>query len=48
MCGVKLLDIHSQTSMVQRLKFRNGQVISSHNLQGMWLRVHAGIKVKPC
>ena len=36
---MKLL-IHSQTSMVQLLKFGNGQVISSHTLQGMWLIIH--------
>ena len=26
----------------------NGQVISSHMLLGMWLLIHAGIKVKLC
>ena len=26
----------------------NGWVISSHTLQGMWLFIHVGIKVKPC
>ena len=30
---------------VQPLKFRNGWVISSHTLHGMWLLIHAGIKV---
>ena len=34
-------------NMVQPLKFRNGWVISSHTLLGMWLLIHAGIKVKP-
>ena len=33
-CGIKLL-IHSYTSMVQPLKFRNGWVISSHTFLGM-------------
>ena len=41
---MKLL-IHSLTSTVQPLKFRNGQVISSHTLLGVWLLIHAGIKV---
>ena len=31
--------------IVQPLKFRNGYVISSHTLLGMWLLIHAGIKV---
>ena len=26
----------------------NGKVISSHTLLGMWLLIHAGIKVNPC
>ena len=26
----------------------NGDVISSHTLLDVWLRIHAGIKVKPC
>ena len=29
----------------QPLKFGNGHVISSHISLGMWLRIHAGIKV---
>ena len=33
---------------MQPLKFRNGYVISSHTLVGMWLLIHVGIKVKPC
>ena len=33
--------------MVQQLKFRNGYVISSHILLGIWLLIHARIKVKP-
>ena len=33
---------------VALLKFGNGQVISSHSLQDMWLFIHAGIKVNPC
>ena len=37
--GMKLL-IHSQTSMVQPLRFGNGYVISSHMLLGMWLLIH--------
>ena len=44
---VKLF-IHSQTSAVQLLEFGNGKVNSSHSLLGMWLFIHAGIKVKPC
>ena len=44
MRGVKLL-IHSQTSMVQLLKFGNGEVISSQTLLGMWLLIHDVIKV---
>ena len=43
-CEMKLL-IHSQTSTVQPLKFGNGQVISSHTLLGMWLLIHAGLKL---
>ena len=41
---VQLL-IHTQTSVVQPLKFGNGCVISSHNLLGMWLLMHVGIKI---
>ena len=44
-CEMKLF-IHSQTSTVQQLKFGNGQVISSNTLLGVWLLIHAGIKVK--
>ena len=40
--------IHSQTSTVQPLRLGNGETISSHTLLGMWLLIHAGIKVKPC
>ena len=39
------LFIHSQTSMVKPLEFKNALVISSYTLQGMWLLIHAGIKV---
>ena len=39
-------NIHSETSTVQPLKFRNELVNSSRNLLVMWLRIHAGIKVK--
>ena len=46
LCGVQLF-IHTQTSMVEPLKFGNGLVISSHILQGMQLLIHAGIKVNP-
>ena len=42
---MKLL-IHSQTSMVVPLKFGNEQVISVHTLLGMWLIIHAVIRVK--
>ena len=44
---MKLL-IDSQTSTVQPLKFGNWWVMSSHTLPGMWLLIHAVIKVKPC
>ena len=47
MCGMKLL-INYQTSIVQQSKFRNGKVISSHTLLGVWLLTHAGIKINPC
>ena len=30
------------------LNFNGAYVILSHTLQGMWLLIHAGIKVKPC
>ena len=30
------------------LNFNGATVISTHTLQGMWLLIHAGIKVKPC
>ena len=46
-CGVELL-IHSQTSTVQPLKYGDGYVILSHNILGIWLIIHAGIKVKLC
>ena len=29
------------------LKFGNGYVISSHTALGMWLLVHAGIRINP-
>ena len=45
-CKMKL-HILSQTSTVQSLKLRNGWVIPSHTLLGMWLLIHAGIKVDP-
>ena len=37
-----------QTSTVQRLKFGNGYIILSRTLMGVWIRIHAGIKVNPC
>ena len=45
--GMKLL-VHSQTSRVQPLMYGNGLVIPSPILLGMWLLIHAGIKVNPC
>ena len=36
---------HHQTSMVQRLKFENGYVTSSHTLQGMLVLIHPGLKL---
>ena len=36
-CEMKLL-FHSQTLTVQPAKFGNARVISSHTLQGMWLK----------
>ena len=42
--GLKLL-IHSPTSTVQSLKFENAQKTSSLTLLGIWLHIHAGIKV---
>ena len=42
------LVICSKTSTVQPLKFGNGWVIPAETLLGMWLLIHAGIKVKPC
>ena len=47
MRGMKLL-IHSFTSTVHLLKFRNGPVIPANTLLGVLLLIHAGIKVKPC
>ena len=41
---MKLLT-HSQTSTPAPLKFGNGLVISSHNLMGVWLLVHAMMNV---
>ena len=32
---------------LQPLEFGN-ELISSHMLLGMWLHIHAGIKIKPC
>ena len=32
-------------ALVQLLKFGKGLVISSNTLQGMWLLIHAGIKL---
>ena len=43
-CGVKLLS-HSQTTTVQPLKFENGLVIPPHTLLGVWLLIHARIRV---
>ena len=37
-----------QTSTVQPLKFVNGQVASSNMSFGLWLIIHAGIKVVAC
>ena len=31
--------------MVQTLRTENAWVISSHTLRGMWLLIHAGIKI---
>ena len=42
----KLL-IHSQTSMVQPLKFGMGKEFHPTFLLGMWLLIHASIKVNP-
>ena len=41
---MKLL-IHSQTSTAVLPKFGNVNVISYHTLLGLWLLIHAGIKV---
>ena len=38
MRGVKLV-ISFQTPTLEPLKFRNGEVISSHTLLGMWLHM---------
>ena len=46
MGGIKLL-IHSQTSLVQPLKFGKGLSISSHTLLDIQLIIHAGINVNP-
>ena len=46
MCGINLR-IHSLTSTVAPLKFRNGEVIRSRTLLGMWLFIHAGIEANP-
>ena len=43
-CGMKLR-IHSQSSTVQPLNLGNEKVIPIHALLGMWLLIHAGIKV---
>ena len=40
--------IHCLTSTAVPLKFRNGQVISSHTLWWIWLLIHARIKAKCC
>ena len=32
----------------QVLKFEDGWVVSFHILLGVWLLIHAGIKVNPC
>ena len=42
MCGMKLL-IHTQTLMVQPLKFGKGYVISSHTFMGLKL-IHVSKK----
>ena len=47
MCGIISL-ILSQTSTVQPLKFGNVLANSSHDLLGMWLLIHAEIKVNRC
>ena len=39
--------IHSQTSSVQPVKFRNGLVIPFYTLMDMWLLSHIGIKASP-
>ena len=45
-CEIKWL-MHSQTSPVAPFQFGNGEVISAHTLQGMWLLIHAAIEVQP-
>ena len=44
-CEITLL-IHFQTSSV--FQFLNGYLISSQTSRGVWLLIHAGIKVDPC
>ena len=39
--------IHLQIETLQLLKFGYWYVISSHNFQGLWLLIHANIKVDP-
>ena len=40
--------IHSQAPTVQRSKFRNGYIISSHTSMGMLFFIYAGINVDMC
>ena len=47
-CDIIKSLIHLQTSTVQPMKFANKYVISSHDLMGMWLLIHAGIEFKAC
>ena len=39
---------HSQTSTARPLKFGYELVISSHTWVGVWLLIHAGIKIDTC
>ena len=44
---VKLL-IYSQTLTAAPLKFGNVKAITRYTLQGIWILIHAGIKVNLC
>ena len=43
-----LQNVNDYTGYNGYTKFRNGKIISSHSLLGVWLLIRAGIKVKPC